>query len=550
MTAFFLLVCSVAASMLVIPLAWRLAPRIGMVDQPDPRKVHKLPVPRVGGWGIVAGCLLPLLLLGTDSNPLLQSFMAGTLVLFAFGAWDDARQISHWPKFVGQVLAVGLVIFWGDLYITRLPFFDGDVLAPWAGRIFTMVAMIGVINAINHSDGLDGLAAGETLLSLIAVAFLGYLAGAPLVLHLALVVIGGIFGFLRYNTHPARVFMGDAGSQVLGFATGLLVVYLIQHANSAASAALPLLLLGLPIADICAVLYLRISGDMNWFKATRNHVHHRLLDLGFTHFQSVVVIYSLQACLVTAAVLLRYAPDLVVIGVYAIAITGLFTLLWRAERSGWQLTADAWRLPAQLSRILARLRHSARVQSGFVWTIAVTVSSLLLLAVFGSHQVPRDFGVFAGVAVLLAVMVALAYRAWQGMALRVIVYMTVAFATYLLTTYPTEAGVDLQQGFGAVIILLAVALGIFVRFVPDQSFGATPTDYLIAFALIALLAFGGIGTASTGLGAPLRFVTFSIVLFYGCEIIISHLQRWRSVLGSASLATLLVVAVRGLTTGI
>ncbi len=187
MTAFFLLVCSIATSMLVIPLAWRLAPHIGMVDQPDARKVHKLPVPRVGGWGIVAGCLLPLLLLGL-SDPLLQSFMAGALVLFVFGAWDDARQISHWPKFGGQLLAVGLVVFWGGLYITRLPFIDGDALDPLAGKLFTMVAMVGVINAINHSDGLDGLAAGETLLSLIAVGFLGYLADAPLVAHLALVV--------------------------------------------------------------------------------------------------------------------------------------------------------------------------------------------------------------------------------------------------------------------------------------------------------------------------------------------------------------------------
>src|SRR5262245_16613369 len=116
MTAFFLIVTSVAASMLVIPLAWRLAPHLGMVDLPDPRKVHSLPVPRVGGWGIVAGMLLPLLLL-RPLDPLLLSFVAGTLVLFAFGSWDDARQISHWPKFAGQFVAVGLVVFGGDLYV-------------------------------------------------------------------------------------------------------------------------------------------------------------------------------------------------------------------------------------------------------------------------------------------------------------------------------------------------------------------------------------------------------------------------------------------------
>ncbi|HTP40152.1 MAG TPA: MraY family glycosyltransferase [Steroidobacteraceae bacterium] len=548
MTAFFLLVSSVAASMLVIPLAWRLAPHIGMVDQPDARKVHKSPVPRVGGWGIVAGMLLPLLLL-RPLDALTQSFVAGTLVLFVFGAWDDARQISHWPKFAGQLLAVGLVVFWGGLYVTRLPFLDGDVLGPWSGRAFTLVTMVGTINAINHSDGLDGLAAGETLLSLIAVAFLGYLAGAPPVTHLALLVIGGIIGFLRYNTHPARVFMGDSGSQVLGFSLAFLVIHLLQDANRAASAALPLLLLGLPIADILVVLYKRISGGMNWFKATRNHVHHRLLDLGFTHYQSVVVIYSFQACLVTAAMLLRYAPDAAVAAFYAVAIGGLFAFLGVAERSSWRLADSALRLPAVVSGWLVRLLRSSRMQALFVWSIAATVSFLLLFAVFRSGQVPRDFGVLAGIAVVLSVLAVVARRAWEGPALRVVAYVTVPFATYLLTNYPATPDAGMLQGFGAVVIVLAIMLAIFVRFVSEQRFGATPTDYLIAFALLAMLAFGGLGRGDAALEAPLRFVIFSIVLFYGCEVIIGHLQRWRTVLGSASLATLLVVAVRGLATG-
>jgi UDP-GlcNAc:undecaprenyl-phosphate/decaprenyl-phosphate GlcNAc-1-phosphate transferase len=548
MTAFFLLVSSVAASMVVIPLAWRLAPHIGMVDQPDARKVHKLPVPRVGGWGIVAGLLLPLLILRV-ADPLLQSFVAGALVLFAFGAWDDARQISHWPKFAGQLLAVGIVVFWGDLYVTRLPFFDGDPLGEWAGRLLTVVAMVGVINAINHSDGLDGLAAGETLLSLIAVAFLGYLAGAQLVVSLALVVIGGILGFLRYNTHPARVFMGDAGSQVLGFAAGFLVIYLMQEANRAASAALPLLLLGLPIADICVVLYRRARGGMNWFKATRNHVHHRLLDLGFSHYQSVVVIYSFQACLVTAAVLLRYAPDAAIVAMYAVSIGGLFALLLHAERSGWRLQPGNLSRLLAVSEILGHLR-SVRVRSVFVWIIAATVCCLMLLAVLGSGEVPRDFGITAGIAVALSLAIIATHKEWEGVALRVTAYVTVAFAAWLLTAYPEVAGAGMAPGFAGAVLALAVLLGVFLRFVSDQRFGATPTDFLIAFVLLALLVFGTLAGRASGMGSQLWFVILSIVLFYGCEVVIEHLHRWRAVLGSASLMALLVVTVRGLSTAL
>ncbi len=548
MRPFFLLVISAAASMLVIPLAWRIAPWLGMVDQPDPRKVHKSPVPRVGGWGIVAGCLLPLLLFFDLSNPLPLSFMAGMLVLFAFGAWDDARQIGHWPKFLGQLIAVALVVFWGDLYVTRLPFFDGYVLDPVAGRMLTMVALIGVINAINHSDGLDGLAAGESLLSLIAMAFMGYLVGADLVLDLALIMIGGIVGFLRYNTHPARVFMGDAGSQVLGFALGFLVIYLMQEANTAASAALPLLLLGLPIADINVVLYRRIRGGMSWFKATRNHVHHRLLDLEFTHYQSVVLIYSFQACLVACAVLLRYASDLAVVLLYFGAIGALFALLMLAERRGWKRDMREQRsqrlLPVPAS---TRAVRGARLQSTFVWIIAATVSFLMLFAVFRSGEVPLDFGITAGVLLLVSLAAIAWHRDWQGFTLRVLAYGTAAVATYLLLNYPAGPGAS-QQGFGVVIVVLAAMLAIFVRFLSNGRFGTTPTDYLIGYALLVLLAVAAIGGRGFSAGSPLQLVTFLVVLFYGCEVVIGHLQRWRSVLGSASFAALLVVAVRGLAT--
>src|SRR5215813_7520684 len=158
MNPFFQLTLAVAVSMLVIPLVRRVAPRLGLVDMPDPRKVHTVPIPRVGGWGITLGTLLPLLLV-LRLDPLVQSFLIGCAILFAFGIWDDARSIGHWPKFVGQLAAVAMVVYYGDLWVSRVPFIDGTLAAD-IGKPFTMFALIGVINAINHSDGLDGLAGG------------------------------------------------------------------------------------------------------------------------------------------------------------------------------------------------------------------------------------------------------------------------------------------------------------------------------------------------------------------------------------------------------
>src|SRR5262245_46618922 len=231
MNPFLLLTLAVALSMLVIPLALRVAPAVGLMDLPDARKVHKSPVPRVGGWGITLGALAPVVI-AFPLEPLTQSFVLGCLTLFVFGIWDDAREIGHWVKFTGQIIAACLVVYYGGLYVAHFPFLDGP-LAPGIGKPFTVFAIVGAINAINHSDGLDGLAGGESMLSLIAIAFLGYLVDSAFVVGVALAAIGGIVGFLRYNTHPARVFMGDSGSQVLGFTLAFLVVYLTQVANAA-----------------------------------------------------------------------------------------------------------------------------------------------------------------------------------------------------------------------------------------------------------------------------------------------------------------------------
>ena len=193
------------------------------------------------------------------------------------------------------------------------------------------------MNAINHSDGLDGLAGGESMLSLIVLAFLAFVGdNGTVAVVIACATMGGVLGFLRFNTHPAQVFMGDTGSQFLGFTLAFLAIYLTQVCHPALSNALPLLMLGLPIVDILAVLYLRIRQNTNWFKATRNHIHHRLLDRGFNHYESVIIIYSIQALLVISAIFLRYQNDWWVTAWYLPVCASVFVLLVIAEKMNWQ----------------------------------------------------------------------------------------------------------------------------------------------------------------------------------------------------------------------
>lgn len=545
MKSFFLLLLAAAVSTLVIPVMRRLAPHIGMVDMPDPRKVHHIPVPRVGGWGIVLGAMVPLLLLN-PIDPAMRAWLAGGALLFAFGIWDDAREIGHWPKFLGQILAACIVVFYGDLYVTRLPFVDGDILPPLAGQLFTIVAMIGVINAINHSDGLDGLAGGETLLSLVAICFLGHLTGNDLVVDIALAVTGGIVGFLRFNTHPAIVFMGDSGSQLLGFTLAFLVVYVAQVANSASSAALPLLLIGLPIADILAVFYQRMRGGMNWFKATRNHVHHRLLDLGFTHYESVVAIYSVQALLVTCAVLLRYAADGLVLGLYLAVVLVLFITLVLAERAGWRLRRTRSSQLSMLARLPQMLRQKVAARNMLLLLVALPAPFFIVAAALWSGEVPRDFGVgAAAMGLMLGALLVSSSRA-EGIAARAAIYVAVAFAAYLFVRYPGVAASRIFLLTNAGMLLLACAIALYLRFMARRRFDLTPTDYLIGFAGIALAMSVRFGAGDFGAGRLLQFVLYALVLFYACEVAIGNLPRWKYFLGVPATVALGVMAFRGI----
>jgi len=541
MNPLFQLTLAVAVSMLIIPLARRFAPRLGLVDIPDPRKVHTVPIPRVGGWGITLGSLLPLVLV-FRLDPLVQSYLIGCLTLFAFGVWDDARTIGHWTKFVGQLAAVGVVVYYGDLWVSRMPFVDGPIPSAF-GKPFTVFALVGVINAINHSDGLDGLAGGESILSLIALAILGYISGSALVLGISLATMGGIFGFLRYNSYPAYVFMGDCGSQVLGFTLGFLVVYLTQSANTAVSAALPLLILGVPVADILLVLYQRIRRGMNWFKATRNHVHHRLMQVGFDHYETVVIIYLIQAALVVSAVLARYESDTTVTLLYFAVIATLFISLTVAERRGWRVPR-ARNADSGLSRAIAALKASEATLKGSLLVIATITSVAMVLSALCVARISSDLAAAAAVLALVPAVRLLWPRAVRPALLRLAIYATAIFPAYLLMSYPGAIPHSVQSLTIAVIIVLAAAIVLYIRFSAEQRFGTTPTDYLIVCGVVALMVFGSVDVNSRKISEAVLFAT---VIMYACEIIVSGApgSSSRRLLEFSTLGVLLIITLRG-----
>jgi len=532
-------IVALVISIIIIPIMVRLAPVLGMLDQPDPRKVHAFPIPRVGGTGIFIGTMVAVLLLLPVDKSLL-AFSLGALVLYGFGTMDDCREMGHYVKFIGQFIAVITVVYFGDVFVTYLPFMNGEPVAEMVGRPFTVVAIVGMINAINHSDGLDGLAGGESLLSLTGVAYLAHISGGDRVTIIALATIGGLLGFMRFNTHPAKIFMGDGGSQFLGYTLGFLVVVLTQEVNPVLSPAVALLLLGLPIADILAVFAQRIYHRMNWFRASRNHIHHRLLDLGFHHYESVMLIYAVQALLVFCAVTMPYEADALLVMIYLMIVFSLFLCLYISESRGWQLRQQ--HEPSLVNVAIKAVKPGHWLLAAANSILLYGISFFLLAGAYLSTDVPVDFTVgAAALLVLLLLRLLMGARVWF-MPLRLLAYVTIIFIVYLLNIYQPGVLAGADPYTYIFFSMLVVAILLIVRIDMANDFSVTPMDLLIALVVMAV-AMMSKGNAVNPV--ILAIVLKSIILFYGCEILLAGMNRRWNVFTVSILASLLIIFIRG-----
>ena len=347
---------------MVVTMAWlpvfgRMATKWGIVDKPGIRKVHTIAIPRVGGLAMVIGVLVAAIIV-IPLEPNDRWFMLAAGVLAAFGVADDRFDLDYRIKLLGQVIAILIVVIAGDTQIHSITLDERLLLPVWISIPLTVFFLVGVTNAINLADGLDGLAGGTTFLCLGALAMLAHSSGQLATAALSLAFAGAILGFLRFNTFPASVFMGDAGSQLLGFAVGVLSLRATQSGTSALSAAIPILLLALPILDTLSVMVQRVSEGRSPFSADKNHIHHKLLALGFDHHEAVMVIYAIQADLFLLAYWLRYESDLTILGAVTVFFVGSITILQTAARRGVTvfLTSHILSVAAEIATQVAMIR--------------------------------------------------------------------------------------------------------------------------------------------------------------------------------------------------
>lgn len=528
----------------LIPIFKGLAVKVNVMDIPNDRKVHSYPMPKSGGIAMALGVLAPIFF-WVPMTEFVSAVLIGSGIIVLFGLIDDVINLEWKIKLSGQCAAALVVILYGGVKIKCLGMLlpDNVFLPDWFAIPFTLIAIVGVTNAINFSDGLDGLAGGISLLSFICIGCLAYCSANIVIALLSIAVVGAILGFLRFNTYPAVLFMGDAGSQLLGFLAVTLSLALTQG-NTSFTPLLPLILLGFPVLDTLTVMFERVAGGRSPFVADKNHFHHKLIRLGLYHTEAVLVIYIFQAFLVTFAFVFRFHPEWFLLIFYIIFSTGILSGFFVAKKRGWKFKRYDFvdKVIKGRLRILKEKNILIKVSSRLV---EVGVPSLLLFTCFLPTNMPIYFSFFSMALLGLLLVTLCIKKEWMGAVLRLILYLLIPIVIYWgeadMVAWMNDKLV-VSYNFSFAILFLFVILTLkFTR--RRNGFKSTPMDFLILFIALVVPNFPDKQIQSYHMG--LMAAKF-IVFFFSYEVLIGELRVDLNRLGLTTILALVVISVRGI----
>lgn len=307
---------------IVTPISIWLAPKIGAMDIPkDKRRVHNKPMPRFGGMAIYVAIMVGLAAYGLSDRGIIPA-MVGCTLIYILGAVDDLRGMKPAVKFGGQVVAAAVVYLMG-LRIEFITNYLGEgtmVLGEVLCFLITVFWLVGITNAVNLIDGLDGLAAGIAAISALNIGYVSYIHGQYVPTLGMMVVAGACIGFLPYNFHPAKTFMGDSGSQLLGFAIAALSMLGRAKSATLVVVVIPALVLGLPIFDTLMAIIRRTMRGQSIVTADKEHLHHRIMKAGFGQRRAVLLMYSVSGIMGIVAILYSRGLMFECIGLAIVAI--------------------------------------------------------------------------------------------------------------------------------------------------------------------------------------------------------------------------------------
>jgi len=327
-------VVAFAVAILTTPLAIKIAPKIGAMDIPkDTRRMHSKAMPRFGGLAIYLGTMAAFASFFGGNKQYLGVMVSGTLI-YILGIVDDLHGMPAKVKLLGQIVCAS-VAFLFDIKISFVThhfmvsghFFFGEI----AAYFITVLWIVAITNTVNLIDGLDGLAAGVSAIASLCIAYVAYIHGYYPATMAMLAIAGGALGFLPYNFHPAKIFMGDGGSLFLGFMLATVSTVTPLKGSTLLAVCIPVLVLGVPIFDTAFAIFRRLVNHRPIMEADKGHLHHRLMAEGFGQRRAVLAIYGISAIMGLAAVMFSRDLFIEAIGLCAIALMYIYIFLTDAH---------------------------------------------------------------------------------------------------------------------------------------------------------------------------------------------------------------------------
>lgn len=545
-TLFYILLTALFVVLILIPPITRLAMNFDIVDVPDERKIHSGKISRLAGIAIFFAVFFSILLFSEITRPV-RGFLAGGAIIFATGLYDDLIGLRPRWKFLGEILAALMAVLIGDLALSHLGNLFGLGIIPLGvfAIPFTVLGIVGVTNAINLLDGLDGLAGGTSAIAAVALGLLAYMVGNEQLLFLIVALLGALLGFLKFNTYPARIFMGDGGSLFIGYSLAVFAVILCSAPGSPISAVTPLIILVVPIVDTFIVMATRWRHGMSLTSPDNTHIHHRLLGVGFGHKATVIVIYSLSYLAAFIAIISNkntsYQQLLILV-----PFVLLLALLHRYINP--ELLA---RLPFLKSNESLRQTATYQLLRHHFGKIIVLLKTLLLVLIFLPFFLPSVLSdnatITALLLLLLSVTLLVMTRDWNNRCLHLILYIDGAYLVFLVARFGQSSSLGGLPLFSFshglfVLLLLCCALSLYIEHHSRQLM-QSPLEYLLFFIIISVSFLPHEFSTHYHL---LTVVAKAIILTVAYKLVLR--RNWRGDNRQfivATLLMLLVVVVRG-----
>ncbi len=316
-----------AFSAIFIPLVKKIAEFIGAMDIPNERKVHKNPIPRMGGLGIYGGFLLGYMLFGQHSVQM-NAILIGSFIILVTGIFDDIKPVPAKYKFIAQIVGASIIPLYGKILLQDISAFGLYLNFGVFAYPITILFIVGIVNCINLIDGLDGLSSGISSIYFLTIGIIGLLLNNSngLDVTLTFIMLGSTLGFLLHNFHPAKIFMGDSGSMFLGYI--IAVISLLGFKNvTLTSFVVPMFLLAIPVMDTLFAILRRIINHKPIGMPDKNHLHHQLLKMKLSQTKTVLVIYSVDILFAIASILYVIGNQMLGTNMYGIIIYIILLLL-------------------------------------------------------------------------------------------------------------------------------------------------------------------------------------------------------------------------------